>query len=84
VAEDAERPSPHFQPLRPASRARLIVGFVLGPLFWLVALVVTAWVFTDHWAIALGLLVACGVRKLGSRGGTVFVDESAESVSALD
>jgi hypothetical protein len=28
--------------------------------------------------------VACGVRKLGSRGGAVFVDESAESVSALD
>jgi hypothetical protein len=27
---------------------------------------------------------ACGVRKLGSRGGAVFVDESAESVSALD
>jgi hypothetical protein len=26
----------------------------------------------------------CGVRKLGSRGGAVFVDESAESVSALD
>jgi hypothetical protein len=24
------------------------------------------------------------VRKLGSRGGAVFVDESAESVSALD
>ena len=26
----------------------------------------------------------CGVRKLGSRGGTIFVNESAESVSALD
>jgi hypothetical protein len=24
------------------------------------------------------------MRKLGSRGGAVFVDESAESVSALD
>ena len=27
---------------------------------------------------------SCGVRNLGSRGGAVFMDESAESVSALD
>jgi hypothetical protein len=27
---------------------------------------------------------ACGVRKLGSSGEAVFVDESAESVSAFD
>jgi hypothetical protein len=30
------------------------------------------------------VIVACGVRKLGSRGDVVFVEESAESVSALD
>jgi hypothetical protein len=29
-------------------------------------------------------IARCGVRKLGSRGAAVFVDESAEKVSALD
>ena len=30
---------PRFEPLRPASRGRLIVGLVLGPILWLVALI---------------------------------------------
>jgi hypothetical protein len=32
----------------------------------------------------MGCSPACGVRKLGSRGEFVFVDESADHVSALD
>jgi divalent metal cation (Fe/Co/Zn/Cd) transporter len=46
-----------FEPLRPASRARLISGAVVGPLLWLVALIVAAWLFEYSWAIGFGLLV---------------------------
>jgi ABC-type transport system involved in multi-copper enzyme maturation permease subunit len=46
-----------FEPLRPASRARLIAGAVVGPLLWLVALIVAAWLFEYSWAIGFGLLV---------------------------
>lgn len=35
-----------------------------------------------EWMVDLGL--ACGVRKLGSCGDVVFVDESAEAVATLD
>jgi membrane protein implicated in regulation of membrane protease activity len=47
----------HFEPLRPASRGHLVAGIVLGPLLWLVALMVGAWLFEYSWAIAVGLLV---------------------------
>lgn len=47
----------HFEPLRPASRASLIAGVVLGPLLWLFGLAIAAWVFEYSWAIALGLAV---------------------------
>jgi uncharacterized RDD family membrane protein YckC len=47
-----------FEPLRPASRGRLIAGFVLGPILWLVALIVVAVVFKYTNAIAVGLGVA--------------------------
>jgi hypothetical protein len=33
----------------------LIAGILLGPLLWLVALAIAAWVFEYSWAIALGL-----------------------------
>ena len=35
----------------------MIVGVVVGPLLWLVALAAVAWFFEYTWAIALGLLV---------------------------
>ena len=46
-----------FEPLRPASRGRLIAGLLLGPVLWLLALVGAAWLFDYSSAIALGLLV---------------------------
>ena len=49
-------PAVRFEPLRPASRGRVIAGFVLGPVLWLVALIVASWLFDYSWAIALGLL----------------------------
>jgi peptidoglycan/LPS O-acetylase OafA/YrhL len=66
VSSELDRPSVRFEPLRPASRGRLIAGFVLGPVLWLVALVVAAVLFDHSSAIALGLLVtvACFVVSL--------------------
>jgi peptidoglycan/LPS O-acetylase OafA/YrhL len=46
-----------FEPLRPASRARLIAGAIVGPLLWLAVLIVAAWAFEYSWAIGFGLLV---------------------------
>jgi hypothetical protein len=57
VSSDTE-PSARFEPLQPASRWLLIAGIVLGPLLWLVALVVSAWLIAHSWAIEVGLLVA--------------------------
>jgi hypothetical protein len=52
-----ERVEP-FRPLRPVSRRQLIERVVLGPLLWLVALIVVAIVVHRTSAIGLGLLVA--------------------------
>jgi membrane protein implicated in regulation of membrane protease activity len=58
VSGDAARPSARFEPLRPASRKRLILGLVFGPVLWLIFFIVTAIVVHYSNAIALGLLVA--------------------------
>ena len=57
VSSEPDPSAIHFEPLRPASRGRLIAGFVLGPVLWLMALIVAAWLFDYSLAIALGLLV---------------------------
>jgi ABC-type transport system involved in multi-copper enzyme maturation permease subunit len=57
VSSERGRPSVRFEPLHPASRGRLIAGFVLGPVLWLVALMGAAWLFDYSWAIGIGLLV---------------------------
>ncbi len=57
MREDAATSAVRFEPLHPASRTSLIVGVVLGPLLWLVAIAIAAWFFEYTWAIALGLLV---------------------------
>lgn len=54
---DAAHPTVQFEPVRPASRGNLIAGLVLGPILWLVALIVAALIFEYSWAIAVGLLV---------------------------
>jgi hypothetical protein len=58
VSNDSESSVVRFKPLRPASRKRLLLGLVLGPLLWIVALNAVAWVLNDGYAIELGLLVA--------------------------
>ena len=59
---DGERPldAPRFEPLRPASRGRLIAAMVLGPVLWLGALMIVAWAVHKTSAILLGLAVAAG------------------------
>lgn len=57
MREDAHTSSVRFEPLHPASRASLILGVVVGPVLWLVAIAVAAWFFEYTWAIALGLVV---------------------------
>jgi hypothetical protein len=57
VSSDTELPSVRFEPLRPASRGRLIAALILGPILWFVALAVAAWLLAYSWAIELGLLV---------------------------
>ena len=60
MSEDTGRSPVQFEPLRPASRASLIAGVVLGPLLWLVAIAIAAWAFEYSWAIALGVAVTVG------------------------
>ena len=57
MSGEARRPTVRFEPLRPAARGRLVAAFIIGPLSWLVALIVVAWVLEYTSAIALGLLV---------------------------
>ena len=52
--------APRFEPLRPASRGRLIAAMVLGPILWLAALVIVAWAVDKTSAIALGFAVTAG------------------------
>ena len=58
MSRDTERPSVRFEPLRPASRGRLLAAIICGPIIWLVALVAAAWLFVNSWLIQLGFLVA--------------------------
>jgi hypothetical protein len=57
VSTDSESPIIRFEPLRPASRKRMLLGILIGPLLWLVALITVAWVLHISSAIELGLLI---------------------------
>ena len=43
--------------MRPASGPKLIAALVLGPILWLVALMVASWLLDRSNAIVLGLLI---------------------------
>jgi uncharacterized membrane protein len=58
VSNDSESSVVRFEPLRPASRKRMLIGIVLGPFLWLVGLITVAWVLHISSAIELGLLIA--------------------------
>ncbi|MGZ4292296.1 MAG: hypothetical protein ACXVQQ_06835 [Gaiellaceae bacterium] len=57
VSNESESSIVRFEPLHPASRKRLLVGVVVGPLLWIVALITVAWVLHYTSAIELGLLI---------------------------
>ncbi len=57
---DTEQRSVRFEPLRAASRRRLIAGLILGPVTWLVALMITAYLLQNSWAIEAGILITLG------------------------
>jgi TRAP-type mannitol/chloroaromatic compound transport system permease large subunit len=66
VREDVQGFDERFQPLRPASRPKLIAAIVLGPVAWLVVLVIAAWLISFTDAIEFGLLVAAGAFVLAA------------------
>lgn len=49
-----------FEPLRLASRPRLVAAFVLGPLLWVISFAVASVLIERTNAIELGLLIALG------------------------
>ena len=46
-----------FQPLRPAKGTKLILAAVIGPVAWVIAWLVAAWLIERSDAIEFGLLV---------------------------
>ena len=65
MAAHGELPTPRFQPLRPVTRSRLILAFVVGPLLWLVSIVVVAAVLRRTRAIEIGVLIATASFVVG-------------------
>lgn len=57
---DDTRTDVSFTPLRPTSRRRMFVRAVLGPVLWLVAVLVATVLVERTDAIELGLAVAAG------------------------
>ena len=54
-----------FRPLRPPTKLGRLVVLLAGPVLWLVALVIIAWVEDKTDLIWLGLLVAAAAFLLG-------------------
>jgi divalent metal cation (Fe/Co/Zn/Cd) transporter len=54
-----------FEPLRPVSRGRLILRLVYGPVLWLAAFTVVAWLFVSSRVIQAGLLVTVASFLIG-------------------
>jgi hypothetical protein len=55
---DAERDL--FQPLRPAKGTKLVLAAVIGPVAWVIAWLVAAWLIYKSDAIEFGLMVTIG------------------------
>jgi hypothetical protein len=58
MSNEAGRSRVRFQALKPAPRRRVIAAFIVGPVMWVVALVLLALTVEQTDAIALGLLAA--------------------------
>ena len=53
-----------FRPLRPAKGTKLILAAVIGPVAWVIAWLVAAWLIEESNAIEFGLLVTLGAFVL--------------------
>jgi cation transporter-like permease len=49
-----------FQPLRPAKGTKLVLAAVIGPVAWVIAWLVAAWLITRTNIIEIGLLLTIG------------------------
>lgn len=49
-----------FQPLRPAKGTKLVLAALIGPVAWVIAWLVAAWLISRSNIIETGLLVAIG------------------------
>ena len=58
MSTDSDSLIVQFEPLRPASRRRMVLAIVIGPLLWIVAFVTVGLVLHFSSAIELGLLIA--------------------------
>jgi hypothetical protein len=56
--DDTERDL--FQPLRPAGGTKLVLAALIGPVAWVIAWLVAAWLIEHSNAIEFGLLVTIG------------------------
>ena len=58
MSNDPDSSIVRFEPLRPASRKRMLVAIIIGPFLWLVGLITVAAVLHFTSAIEFGLLIA--------------------------
>jgi hypothetical protein len=58
--------TPRFEPLHPPPRSRKILVFLVGPVLWLVALVVIAVLWKQGLALQLGLIISFGSCALAT------------------
>jgi hypothetical protein len=57
VVEHRDAHSDLFEPLRPARGTKLVLAAVIGPIAWVIAWLVAAWLIERSNAIELGLLL---------------------------
>ncbi len=60
MGQNAAQVDDRFRPMRTASGLRLVAAIVLGPLLWVVGLVIIAVLVHKSDAIELGVLIAVG------------------------
>jgi hypothetical protein len=65
MPQDDHRYETHFRPLRPASRAKLIAVFLIGPLLWVIGLALVAVLVKRTQAIEFALLMTAGASTVG-------------------
>lgn len=55
--QDVDRRGDTFTPLRPTTRSRLVLSYIVGPVMWIVALAIAAWLVEKTDAIEIGAII---------------------------